>query len=67
VKTSLAAAPLPDSEETDTALAERASREEELRAMRALRILLESKLIDQLEFERRLATFQNNLPVQAQG
>jgi hypothetical protein len=34
------------------------SRHEELRAIRALGILLESKLIDQMEYERRIAPFQ---------
>jgi hypothetical protein len=35
-----------------------ATRHEELRAIRALGILLESKLIDQMEYERRIASFQ---------
>ena len=33
-------------------------REHELRALRALSILLESRLIDQLEFDRRLASIR---------
>ncbi len=62
MKTSLSPAPHtldPAAAEAAADLNERAVREEELRAMRALRILLESKLIDQLEFERRLASFHD--------
>ncbi len=43
----------PQAEPNDSA-----SRHEELRAIRALGILLESKLIDQMEYERRIAPFQ---------
>jgi hypothetical protein len=46
----------PHYDTPETALA--ALQEEELRAIRALGILLESRLIDQIEYERRVATYQ---------
>jgi hypothetical protein len=64
---SLAPSSLPSGDETGDIAAERVEREEEFRAIRALRILLESRLIDQLEFERRLAAFQDNVPSQTKG